>query len=156
MKGNIKKVKTYIEDGVMVNQALRNGWTALMYASTGGKWEVVQLLLGYKSNPNFHKELFTPLMAACASSQGNVDDLVRCVKLLLENGANVNAAERHKVTSLMFACKEKKLKIVETLIEGGADVNSQDNHKWTVNILANRYVVTKLNATIKGFNVGCW
>lgn len=131
MKGNITKIKLYVEGGVSVDQALRNGWIALMYAASGGKWEAVQLLLELKSNPNFHKELFTPLMAACASSQESEDNLVRCVKLLLENGANINAAERHKVTSLMFACKEKKLKIVETLLEGGADINCQDNHKWT-------------------------
>lgn len=134
MKGNIQKVKAYIDGGVSVNQVLRNGWIALMYAASGGKWEIVQLLLELKSNPNFHKELFTPLMAACASSQDNEDDLILCIKLLLENGANINAAERHKVTSLMFACKERRLKIVETLLEAGADINFQDNHKWTVTI----------------------
>jgi len=31
----------------------------------------------------------------------------------------------------MFACKERRLKIVETLLEAGAEINCHDNHGWT-------------------------
>ena len=72
-------------------------------------------------------------MAACASSSENEDDLVKSVDLLLEKGANVNATERHKVTALMFACKERRLKVVKTILRRQElNLNLQDNRGWTV------------------------
>ena len=58
--------------------------------------------------------------------------LVQTVEILIRNGAKVNAAERHRVTPLMFACKEKRLRLVQTLLENAADPNLQDNRGWTV------------------------
>ena len=135
MKGNLEALKSYINSGIPVSQVLRSGWTALMYAASCGKSSVVKFLLENKANVNFHKELFTPLMAACASTHENEDDLIKCVNLLLENGANVNASDRQKVTPLMYACKEKRLKIVTALLEREEiNVDLQDNRGWTVSI----------------------
>ena len=135
MKGNLVAVKSYIESGVPVSQVLRSGWTALMYAASCGRWQVTEYLLEKKANPNFHKELFTPLMAACASAHENEEDLVKCVEILIDHGANINATERHKVTPLMFACKEKRLKIIQTLLQRPEiDVDLQDHRGWSVRI----------------------
>lgn len=135
MKGNLQSVKLYVENGVSVSQVLRSGWTALMYSVSCGRWQITEYLLDNKANPNFHKELFTPLMAACASSHEVEDDLVKCVELLISHGANVNATERHKVTPLMFACKEKRLKIVQTLLKRNEiNIDLQDHHGWSVSI----------------------
>ena len=132
VKGHLDKLKSYISAGVQFDQILRSGWTALMYASSSGQWNVVEYLTENQANTNFHKELFTPLMAACASSHDNEEDLVQTVEILIRNGAKVNAAERHRVTPLMFACKEKRLRLVQTLLENAADPNLQDNRGWTV------------------------
>lgn len=72
-------------------------------------------------------EMFTSLMAACASRQENEENLLKCVNHLLDSGANVNACERHRMTSLMFACKEGRVKIVQRLISAHVDLNKQDN-----------------------------
>lgn len=69
VKGDLNKLKCDIENGILVNQVLRNGWTALMYAASSGRWQIVEYLVEKKSNPNFHKELFTPLMASCAYTE---------------------------------------------------------------------------------------
>ena len=47
-------------------------------------------------------------------------------KLLVEEGANLNARSRTGITALMFACAEKQVKIAEYLIDSGADVNLRD------------------------------
>lgn len=57
MKGNVSLIKKYVNSGVPVDQVLRSGWTALMYAASTGRWEAVDYLLFEKANPNFHKEL---------------------------------------------------------------------------------------------------
>ena len=73
-------------------------------------------------------------MAACASSIDEEVNLAKCVNLLLQKGAKVNASERHKVTALMFACKERRLQVVQMLLlSDGVDLNLQDNRGWTVN-----------------------
>lgn len=72
-------------------------------------------------------ELFTPLMAACASSRESESDLLECVNFLLSYGAKPEVAERHRMTSLMFASKEGRVSIVQRLIDEKVDVNKQDN-----------------------------
>ena len=61
-------------------------------------------------------------------------------KVLLENGANVNAQYKkstgHKAsftdgTALSFACKGKHLETIKLLIANGANVNVQLAHGWT-------------------------
>jgi ankyrin repeat/SAM/basic leucine zipper domain-containing protein 1 len=120
---------------------------------------VTEYLLEMKANPNFHKELFTPLMAACASSHEVEDDLVKCVEILIANGSNINATERHKVTPLMFACKEKRLKIVQTLLRREEiNIDLQDHRGWSVSLLS---TISHFNSSEMytlfplGFNVGC-
>ncbi|CAL4062181.1 unnamed protein product, partial [Meganyctiphanes norvegica] len=132
MQGNLIVVKNIIQQKrVHVDQILKSGWTALMYSSSCGKSEVVQWLLQEKADVNLHKELFTALMAACASSQPDEESLFAAVQLLLEYGAQVDGAERHRMTALMFASKEGRAAIVERLLKAKADVDKQDNKGWT-------------------------
>jgi len=48
------------------------------------------------------------------------------VRLLLENGANVNARDRYGWTALMWAVFKGYKEIVKLLLENGADVNVRD------------------------------
>lgn len=148
LKGRLDKVRLLLQR-IPVDQVLRSGWTALMYAASGGQWKVVEYLLENGANPNFHKELFTPLMAACASSSDNEDDLTSTVEALLKNGAKVNAAERHRVTPLMFSSKERRLKLVKALLANGADPNLQDNRGWTVIAILQSLRVTCQSLSLK-------
>ncbi|XP_066964496.1 ankyrin repeat, SAM and basic leucine zipper domain-containing protein 1-like isoform X1 [Macrobrachium rosenbergii] len=131
MQGNLPVIKSLVQQGIAVDQILKSGWTCLMYACSCAKPHVVQYLLQQNADPNLHKELFTALMAACASSRESETDLLECVELLLSYGALVNTAERHRMTALMFASKEGRSTIVQRLIEAKVDVNKQDNKGWT-------------------------
>ena len=59
MKGNIDKLKQFTTNRVAVDQILRSGWTALMYAASCGQSKAVDYLVENLASPNFHKELFT-------------------------------------------------------------------------------------------------
>ena len=53
--GNLLTLKSVLDGGVCVDQALRLGWSALMFACSNGQPHAVKLLLGKGANPNFHK-----------------------------------------------------------------------------------------------------
>ena len=62
----------------------------------------------------------TALMEASRSWPTNPEG----AKLLLRNGADVNAKQRDGMTALMWACMEKRLDIVKLLLRNGADLNT--------------------------------
>ena len=70
-------------------------------------------------------------MAGCSSTRDEID-LVKCVDALITKGAEINAAERHRMVALMFAAQKGNLKICKLLLEKGAEVNLQDHRGWTV------------------------
>ncbi|MBC6686719.1 ankyrin repeat domain-containing protein [Wolbachia pipientis] len=50
----------------------------------------------------------------------------KTVRLLVEKGANVNAADVKGHTALHLAIMEKRLEVVRELIKSGADVNAEE------------------------------
>ncbi|XP_054716312.1 ankyrin repeat, SAM and basic leucine zipper domain-containing protein 1-like [Uloborus diversus] len=125
-QGNVETVKAILSKDIWVDTILKSGWTSLMFACSAGNLELVQFLLEEKANPNYHKDMLTPLMAVCMSKK-NEEDLSKCCSLLIDNGANVNAHERHLTTPLMFASREGYTQIVKTLLDNDAEINAQDN-----------------------------
>jgi ankyrin repeat protein len=69
---------------------------------------------------------WTPLHGAAEGGEG--ESFVRIVKMLLDHGADVNAASHIGNTPLMRAVKfENNLPIVTLLLEHGADVKKQES-----------------------------
>jgi ankyrin repeat protein/beta-lactamase regulating signal transducer with metallopeptidase domain len=84
--GDLTKVKTFLEEGVAVNEKEADGGTALLYAAAGGRKEAVKLLLARGANVNVQAtDGMIPLHAAVFCS-----DDAETVKLLIANGADVN------------------------------------------------------------------
>ena len=60
------------------------------------------------------------------------------VKLLIENGADINKSNNDGWTSLYLAVNKRHLEVIKLLIENGADINKSNNNGWTpLNIAAN-------------------
>jgi len=141
INGNVEALdQLIVSENLSVDQPLRESWSALMYACSSLQIHVAAYLIEKGSCTNYHKELFTPLMAACSSS---ADDelhqqdpetekhVVNLVHLLRSHGADVNASERHKMSPLMFAAKTGKPLTVECLLGFGASVSAVDNQGYT-------------------------
>lgn len=80
-------------------------------------------------------ELFTPVMACCTSSYLPQEDKVSCLRILLENGAHVNAKDRYWLTALIMASQSGLDVVVQELLQQPSiDVNIQDKDGWTVSI----------------------
>lgn len=78
---------------------------------------------------NLDKCGMTPLM--CAARVGNIN----AVKILIKNGADVNAVSYCGTTALMFAVngnEQNSPEVVDILLENGADVNARDNFGFRV------------------------
>jgi uncharacterized protein len=68
----------------------------------------------------------TPLMEACRFGRA------KCVRLLVDAGAAVNAADKEKMTVLMYACTgASSSKVVAFLISKGSKVNERDAYGCT-------------------------
>lgn len=77
-------------------------------------------------------DMFTALMAACASRRDCEPRLLQCCVHLVDYGADVNATEKHLMTPLMFAARENRSTITAFLLDNGADINAKDCRHWTV------------------------
>ncbi|KAK3769690.1 hypothetical protein RRG08_004941 [Elysia crispata] len=136
LKNNRDVVEKYCSLGLPLDDPLRSGWTALMYAAHYVRSEYVSLLLQYGANVNFQCDMFTPLMCACSATSGDEQGVSECVRILIKAGADVNAKDRHHLTPLMLASREGHLPVVKTLISAGAQVNLQDSQGWTALTMA--------------------
>ncbi len=63
----------------------------------------------------------TPLISSAFYGYTNL------VRLLIDNGADLEAKNNHGVTALMWASTKGHLDIAKILVESGADINAKDN-----------------------------
>lgn len=108
--------------------------TALMRAALAGDVELAKLLLAHGADPHIiSKDRETALMAACGTGfingyhrQKTSAERLELVKLLIDLGEDVNAADNYGITPLMVAANLGDLEIVKYLISKGADLGAHD------------------------------
>jgi uncharacterized protein len=108
--------------------------TALMRAAFSGDIELVKLLLAHGANPHIaSSDRETTLMAGCGTGfingynkQRTLAERLEVVKLLIELGEDVNAADSYGITPLMVAANLGDIAIVQYLVDKGADLSAHD------------------------------
>ena len=108
--------------------------TAIMRAAFSGDIELVKLLLAHGADPHIvSKDRETTLMAAAGTgfingySKGrSAAERLEVVKLLVDLGEDVNAADNYGITPLMVAANMGEMPIVQFLIDKGADLAAYD------------------------------
>jgi len=119
--GRRTTVLKLIDGGVNVNQSILDRETALFDAIRGGDEELFSALLDRGANPNLRSRGGTPLTVA--AGQGRND----FARVLLDHGAQVDAADEDGRTSLTIAAMRGNLKLVQLLLQHAADVAHTDN-----------------------------
>ena len=119
--GNTPAVTEALQNGMPANQKDANGNSALMAASFNGHVETMKALLDAGADVNLRvNNGVTPLMAACGPYPA-------AVRLLIENGAEVNATDEiENFTALMYAAAEGLTPVVDILLDAGADPTLKD------------------------------
>jgi ankyrin repeat protein len=115
------------------------GQTPFLTASLAGDVEVMRLLLAHGADPHistFHET--TPLMAAAGvnwvvsqSYTEGPEALLEAVKLCVELGMDVNAANSMGITAVMGAANRGSNDIIEFLVAHGARLDVSDNEGRT-------------------------
>lgn len=118
--GDLEKVKSEVADWPEdVHEFGRDGFTALQLACYFGHEEVARWLVEQGADVEAaaqNEQKIRPIHAAVAN--GNLE----IVKMLLENGVDVNARQEAGVTALHSAAHRGNLALVELLVEYGADM----------------------------------
>ncbi|XP_018329389.1 ankyrin-1 [Agrilus planipennis] len=132
----------------------RYGLNALHYAISEGHYDVVQYLLDNFKEIGVNQSdanIVSPLQIAVIKQD------IKMVKILLQKGANINFANRHRKTSLHLAAQEGNLELVQVLVENGANLNAQDIDECTplsVAIFCEHEVIAKYLIQ-KGTRLNC-
>ena len=108
--------------------------TALMRAAFSGDLELVKLLLAKGADPAMvSKDNETVLEAAAAlgfiqgySKGRSAAERLEVIKLLVDLGADVNAADDYGITPLMAAANMGEVSIIQFLVDRGADLGAYD------------------------------
>lgn len=121
--------------GVNPDESFKGTYTPLMSACTGNDgYDIAKLLIEHGSNVNQafagnsdgSQKGYTPIFFAA-----NLSD-IKLVKLLMDNGADVNHQAEDGITPLMRACETSNYKVAKLLIENGSDVNAVDKESKSV------------------------
>ena len=118
-ENRIANAKMLIENGCDVNNLNGEGMTALYTACAEGNTEMAKLLLDNNAEPD-RTEDATPLIIA--SCYGKCE----CIKLLLEQGADVNTIDNEGRTALFYAMVYGQDNIEKLLSAHGASYDICD------------------------------
>jgi len=118
LRGGFEIVKCLIENGANVTAQDSEGYTALHRAMLTYQLNVVEYLLQHGADIELRggPRQETPLHVAARKGK-------YMVKLLVNNGADLNAVDRAGYTALHKSMMAGKIGIAQYLIEKGADVN---------------------------------
>ncbi len=119
--GSLDAMKLLLGSGADVNAKNAFDATALMWCVSDV--DRVRLLMAKGAKVNARSKLGnTPLLIAAAD-----DGTSEVVKLLIDAGADVTAADRNHATALMNAASANDLANVKMLLQKGADANAKDD-----------------------------
>ena len=134
--GNLEIVKLLVEHGAVVDIGKEAGdRTPLLEAAGHGHAEIVKFLIAKGADVNARGKGLTPLLAACAGGHlriGPAGDKPKTIRVLLENGADVNVQDESWMktgrTPLMYAVMQGDAALVQAFLAKGArlDLKNKD------------------------------
>ena len=135
INGHYETAKALIAAGGDINKLDDDGITPLHYVVSGDRdtglpvlaETVKKFIVEFNPDVNVPTTVFgkTPLHMALSHGQ------IHAVKVLLENGANPNAATKNGQTPLYYAASYSLLSSAKALLSAGADVNAADVYGGT-------------------------
>lgn len=120
-KGYKEEVLRLLDLGADVNGSLGNGVTPLMYATQGGRLDIVKILVLNDAKVNN-----VPDNGMTALASAVLIDSMKIAEFLIRNSADVNQSDHYKVTPLMQAIANGNYLMTDMLLYYNADVLQKD------------------------------
>ena len=151
---DVKAIDSFLQKGADPNAYDDDSDNVLINAAIYGSVDGMRLLLEHKADPNLSNPFGHTALMLCTH------DLDK-IKLLLDFGANINAAARSGSTPLLLACSGYgQYDIVKWLIDHGADITAKRWNTETALIRATQFGDTMTVSLLvsKGFAIdsGAW
>ena len=130
LKNDIAGLKAQLDAGANPNAKVERDTTPLMYAAAYGSLNAMKTLIDAKADVNARNAFQETALLWSANE-------LEKVRLLLNNGANVNAASTQGRTALLLAsAHDGSEEIVKLLIKNGANPKGKDGRQNTTLLLA--------------------
>lgn len=139
-------VNARVKDDTEMRNAIKATWlneagaTPFLRASLCGDYTVMKLLLEHGADPKIPTEDGTTALAALSGvgfTKGFMQDIegtetsVRALKLLIDSGIDVNAANKDNVTALHGAAHKNFVEAIQLLVDHGADLTIVSQRRGT-------------------------
>jgi len=128
IKNDLVELKKCIKNGTDINSKGEYNCTPLHYACQNGNFEIIEFLVSNLANINMKNSYSTyyPIFdAITATNDKNVYDII---KLLLDNGADINSIDSFGNTLLHYAVEKENIALVQLLLTSGCKVNQTKRH----------------------------
>ncbi|KAF5644142.1 hypothetical protein F25303_6075 [Fusarium sp. NRRL 25303] len=126
--------------GADVNARDFLGWTPLHRVSQTASPEAIRTLLRAKANIF---ALTNDKRTALHIATEHGSNMIETIKILIENGLDVNDRDEQGSSPLHNACSRSSVKAAALLLVNGADVNAKDNKGTTAFQLATRHPLSR-------------
>ena len=125
--GDGQRVLKHLSAGIEVNQRDETGATALHWAALAGHDHIVKRLINAKADVTVAEagSGMTPLHGAARWNR------LTSAKLLLANGAKIDARDRFGRTPLFDAMVKDRFEMIDLLLGSGADLSARNNEGQT-------------------------
>ncbi|KAK7866261.1 hypothetical protein R5R35_001690 [Gryllus longicercus] len=120
-RGRLEACRLLLRRGAAVNAKDWNGVTALRWAARGDHYDVCALLQEYGADTRFLDASAPSATFRRLAAEGNAT----LVRLLVEGGASVNAADEGGVPPLHWAVRARNAAFAHALIDAGAHVDAR-------------------------------
>ena len=122
--------KVLLDNGAEISPALK-------YAKSSGKLEIIEFLLKCDADvDDINDEKCTPLHLVAKNHLWEESEQLVAMKILLENGADVNLKDSKSKTALHYAVNFGNIEIIELLLKYDADIDAVDSRKCSALHLA--------------------
>ncbi len=154
--GHYREARRLIRDGADPNMPDPSGWGAVHFATLGGDWEMLSLLLEHGADPRARtgRSLTALHVAATHAASGGEACDGRGIRVLVAAGLDVDIRGRRDATPLHIAAENGRTEHVLVLAELGADVNARDDAGRTPLSYADEQDRTETAEVLRGLGAG--